>query len=209
MPNTKTLLEKDCSFSTLQKLQKHFLNSGQIITNLDEYQGLDNKFFGDAKLELLDQDKNWSTLNIDFKKQERDRQYIQIELVQVDAKGQYSSWLYNNNIDYICQEFKNGEVYLIKHKTLISLSKNYVSRDNVWDTCLVYNRNKDIYKEEHEWIIGQLSNYEDTRPLTIRNGIIGENDIHINGCFNFPYGQRRHSGFCLNIPLTYMERYKI
>lgn len=194
----------DCSDNCIIKTQKYFLDKGFIVKSIEKIEGIDNKYYGDLKVELFKGDKG-KTVYIDYKKQIRDRNYIQIELIQVGVRGNYDSWLYNDNINYCIYEFKNGDVYLFEHSELIKLAKQN-NTDEMWSTCIVYNKNPENYANERNYINEKLSSY----------GSIGDGTYstitadHINGCFNYRYdGSKAHSGFCLNLNLNSVEKYKI
>ena len=190
----------DCSNEALLNFQSYLIKKGIIIKSIEPFIGIDNKTYGDLKVDGFTADDNSIQLNIDFKRQEKDRPYIPIELIYVKADGTYDGWLYNNNEDYIVYEFKNGATYIFSHTDLIRLAK-YYNRQDVWNTCLVYSRNPDKYLEERIWINDQLKMY-DVEPFPLRGKISCE-DIHINGAFNYTSYGKVHSGFCLNIPLRY------
>lgn len=191
----------DCSDNTIIKTEKYFLDRGFIIKSISKIEGLRNKEFGDLKVELF-KDGVDKTVYIDYKKQTRDRDFIQIELVQVGVKGDYSSWLYNDNINYCIYEFKDGSVYLFEHSELIRIAKQN-NTDDMWNTCIVYSKSPDRYSNERKYINDKLNNYR-----VIKNNIIAAD--HINGCFNYKYdGSKVHSGFCLNLNLDIVKQYKI
>ena len=192
----------DCSDICIIKTQKYFLDKGFIVKSIEKIEGIDNKYYGDLKVELFKDGVN-KTVYIDYKKQTRDRDFIQIELVQVGVKGDFSSWLYNNNINYCIYEFKNGDVYLFEHYELIKIAKQNNTED-LWKTCIVYNKNSEIYRDERNYIDEKLNSYR-----TIKDNSFIKAD-HINGCFNYRYdGSKVHSGFCLNISLDAAQNYLI
>lgn len=192
----------DCSDNTITKTQKYFLDRGFIIKSISAINGLDNKTYGDLKVELF-KDGVEKTVYIDYKKQTRDRDYIQIELIQVGALGNYDSWLYNDNINYCIYEFKNGDVYLFEHSELIKIAKQN-NTDEMWHTCIVYNLSPNKYTNERNFINEKLNGYRITE-----NSNTTKVD-HINGCFNYRYdGTKVHSGFCLNISLCDAKNYLI
>ena len=192
----------DCSDNCIIKTQKYFLDKGYIIRSIEKLYGLDNKEFGDLKVELF-KDGLYKTVYVDYKKQTRDRDFIQIELIQVGARGNYDSWLYNNNINYCIYEFKNGDVYLFEHYELIKIAKQN-NNDNIWQTCIVYNKSPDEFTNERIYIDEKLSKYrlvkDNSEPIKAD---------HINGAFNFRYDTKIHSGFCLNLSLDTVKNYKI
>ena len=192
----------DCSDNTITKTQKYFLDRGFIIKSISAINGLDNKTYGDLKVELF-KDGVEKTVYIDYKKQTRDRDYIQIELIQVGALGNYDSWLYNDNIKYCIYEFKNGDVYLFEHSELIKIAKQN-NTDEMWHTCIVYNLSPNKYTNERNFINEKLNGYR----ITENSNTIKVD--HINGCFNYRYdGTKVHSGFCLNISLYDAKNYLI
>ena len=192
----------DCSDSTIIKTQKYFLDRGFIIKSISAINGLDNKTYGDLKVELS-KDGVEKTVYIDYKKQMRDRDYIQIELIQVGASGNYDSWLYNDNINYCIYEFKNGDVYLFEHSELIKIAKQN-NNDEMWHTCIIYNLSPNKFINERNYINEKLNGYR----ITENSNTIKVD--HINGCFNYRYdGTKVHSGFCLNIPLCDAKNYLI
>lgn len=194
---------EDCSDNCIIKTQKYFLDRGYIIRSIEKLYGLDNKEFGDLKIELF-KDGLYKTIYIDYKKQTRDRDFIQIELVQVGVRGNYDSWLYNNNINYCVYEFKNGDVYLFEHYELIKIAKQN-NNDNIWQTCIVYNKSPDEFTNERNYINEKLSKYRLVKDNS--EPIIAD---HINGAFNYRYdGTKVHSGFCLNLSLDTVKNYKI
>ena len=192
----------DCSDSTIIKTQKYFLDRGFIIKSISAINGLDNKTYGDLKVELF-KDGVEKTVYIDYKKQMRDRDYIQIELIQVGASGNYDSWLYNDNINYCIYEFKNGDVYLFEHSELIKIAKQN-NNDEMWHTCIIYNLSPNKFINERNYINEKLNGYR----ITENSNTIKVD--HINGCFNYRYdGTKVHSGFCLNISLCDAQNYLI
>ena len=192
----------DCSDNCIIKTEKHFLDKGYIIKNISKIEGIDNKTYGDLKVELF-KDGIDKTVYIDYKKQTRDRDFVQIELIQVGALGDYSSWLYNNNINYCVYEFKDGSVYLFEHLELIKIAKQN-NTDDMWSTCLVYNKNPDSFVNERNYINEKLNKY---RIIVNYNTITAD---HINGAYNYRYdGCKVHSGFCLNLSLDTVEECKI
>ena len=192
----------DCSDNCIIKTQKYFTDRGFIIKSISPIIGLYNKTYGDLKVELF-KDGIDKTVYIDYKKQTRDRDFIQIELVQVGVRGNYDSWLYNDNINYCIYEFKNGDVYLFEHLELVKIAKQN-NNDEMWNTCIIYNRSPESYTNERNYINEKLNCY---RIIGNFNTIKAD---HINGCFNFRYdGSKVHSGFCLNLNLNSVYNYKI
>ena len=192
----------DCSDNCIIKTQKYFLDKGFIVKSISAINGLDNKTYGDLKVELF-KDGIDKTVYIDYKKQTRDRDFIQIELIQVGARGNYDSWLYNDNINYCIYEFKNGDVYLFEHADLIKIAKQN-NTDEMWSTCIIYNKNYERYRDERNYIDEKLNSYRTIKD----NSFIKAN--HINGCFSFNrYGEKTHSGFCINISLDAAQNYLI
>ena len=192
----------DCSDSTIIKTQKYFIDRGFIIKSISAINGLDNKTYGDLKVELF-KDGVEKTVYIDYKKQMRDRDYIQIELIQVGASGNYDSWLYNDNINYCIYEFRNGNVYLFEHSELIKIAKQN-NNDEMWHTCIIYNLSPNKFINERNYINEKLNGYRITK-----NSNTVKVD-HINGCFNYRYdGTKVHSGFCLNISLCDAQKHLI
>lgn len=193
----------DCSDNCIIKTQKYFLDNGFIIKSISPIIGLDNKTYGDLKVELF-KDGVEKTVYIDYKKQTKDRDFIQIELIQVGVRGNYDSWLYNDNINYCIYEFKNGDVYLFEHSELVRIAKQN-NNDEMWNTCTVYNKKPESFVDERNYINEKLNKYR-----IIRNG--NYNTItadHINGCFN-KYGEKVvHSGFCINISLEAAKKHLI
>ena len=192
----------DCSDNCIIKTQKYFLDKGFVIRSIEKLNGLDNKEFGDLKVELF-KDGLYKTVYVDYKKQTRDRDFIQIELIQVGVRGNYDSWLYNNNINYCVYEFKDGRVFLFEHYELIKIAKQN-NNDNMWNTCIVYNKSPDEFTNERNYINEKLSKYrlvkDNSEPIKAE---------HINGAFNYRYGTKIHSGFCLNLSLDTVKNYKI
>ncbi len=192
----------DCSDSTITKTQKYFLDRGFIVKSISPISGLDNKTYGDLKVELF-KDGVEKTVYIDYKKQMRDRDYIQIELIQVGVRGNYDSWLYNDNINYCIYEFKNGDVYLFEHSELIKIAKQN-NTDEMWHTCIIYNLSPNKFINERNYINEKLNCYRIAENF---NAIKVD---HINGCFNYRHdGSKVHSGFCLNISLLDAQKYLI
>lgn len=194
----------DCSDNCIIKTQKYFLDKGFIVKSIEKIEGIDNKYYGDLKVELF-KDGIDKTVYIDYKKQTRDRDFIQIELIQAGVHGNYDSWLYNDNINYCIYEFKDGSVYLFEHSELIKLAKQN-NTDEMWSTCIVYNRSPESFVNERNYINEKLNKYR-----IIRDG--NYNTItanHINGCFSFNrYGEKTHSGFCINLDLVSVSDHKI
>lgn len=191
----------DCSDKCIIKTQQYFLNKGFVIKSIEKLNGLDNKEFGDLKVELF---KNglYKTIYVDYKKQTRDRDFIQIELIQVGARGDYSSWLYNDNINYCIYEFKDGRVFLFEHSDLIKIAKQN-NTDDMWNTCIVYTKSPENYASERNYIDEKLNNY---RIIKDDNRIKAD---HVNGAFNYKHNTKVHSGFCLNLSLDTVKNYKI
>ena len=194
----------DCSDNCIIKTQKYFLDKGFIVKSISAINGIDNKTYGDLKVELF-KDGIDKTVYIDYKKQTRDRDFIQIELIQVGAHGNYDSWLYNDNINYCIYEFKNGDVYLFEHSDLIKIAKQN-NTDAMWSTCLVYNKNPDSFVNERNYVNEKLNKYR-----IIRDGNYNTITVdHINGCFNYRTdGSKVHSGFCMNLDLETVKSHKI
>ena len=194
----------DCSDNCIIKTQKYFLDKGFIVKSIEKIEGIDNKYYGDLKVELFKYGVE-KTVYIDYKKQTRDRDFIQIELIQVGVRGNYDSWLYNDNINYCIYEFKNGDVYLFEHSELVRIAKQN-NNDEMWNTCTVYNRKPDSYTNERNYINEKLNKYRIIRDRTY-NTITAD---HINGCFSFnKYGEKVHSGFCINISLEAAKKHLI
>lgn len=194
----------DCSDNCIIKTQKYFLDKGFIVKSIEKIDGIDNKYYGDLKVELF-KDGIDKTVYIDYKKQTRDRNFIQIELIQVGAWGNYDSWLYNDNINYCIYEFKNGDVYLFEHSELIKLAKQN-NTDEMWSTCIVYNRSPESFVNERNYINEKLNKYRIIRDGNY-NTITAD---HINGCFSFnKYGEKTYNGFCINLDLVSVSDHKI
>lgn len=192
----------DCSDNTIIKTQKYFLDRGFIIKYIERICGLDNKTYGDIKL-VLYKDGVYRDVYIDYKKQTRDRDFIQIELIQVGVRGNYDSWLYNDNINYCIYEFKNGQVYLFEHSDLVKIAKQN-NTDDMWNTCIVYTKSPENYANERNYINEKLNSY---RVIKDDNNIKAD---HVNGCFNYKYdGTKTHSGFCLNLSLDSVKNHLI
>ena len=194
----------DCSDNCIIKTEKYFLDKGFIVKSIEKIEGIDNKYYGDLKVELF-KDGVEKTVYIDYKKQTRDRDFIQIELIQVGVRGNYDSWLYNDNINYCIYEFKNGDVYLIEHSELVRIAKQN-NNDEMWNTCTVYNRKPESFVNERNYINEKLNKYRIIRDGNYNN-ITAD---HINGCFSFnKYGEKVHSGFCINISLEAAKKHLI
>jgi hypothetical protein len=192
----------DCSDNCIRKTEKYFLDKGYVITSISKISGLDNKTYGDLKVELF-KDGIYTTKYIDYKKQTRDRNFIQVELIQVGARGNYDSWLYNNNINYCIYEFKDGRVFLFEHSDLIKIAKQN-NTDDMWNTCIVYSKAPERYTDERNYINEKLNSY---RIIKDDNNIIKAD--HINGAFNYHNDTKIHSGFCMNLSLDTVKNYKI
>lgn len=194
----------DCSDNCIIKTQKYFLDKGFIVKSIEKIDGIDNKYYGDLKVELF-KDGIDKTVHIDYKKQTRDRDFIQIELIQVGVSDNYDSWLYNDNINYCIYEFKNGDVYLFEHSDLIKAAKQN-NTDEMWNTCIVYNKSPESFVNERNYINEKLNKYRIIRDENY-NTITAN---HINGCFSFNrYGEKTHSGFCINLDLVSVSDHKI
>lgn len=191
----------DCSDNCIIKTEKYFISKGYIIKSIEKITGINNKYFGDLKVELF-KDGLYKTVYIDYKKQTRDRDFIQIELIQVGARGDYSSWLYNDNINYCIYEFKDGRVFLFKHSDLIKIAKQN-NTDDMWNTCIIYNKSPENYASERNYINEKLNGY---RIIKDDNNIKAD---HVNGAFNYKHNTKVHSGFCLNLSLDTVKNYKI
>ena len=194
----------DCSDNCIIKTQKYFLDKGFIVKSIEKIEGIDNKYYGDLKVELF-KDGVEKTVYIDYKKQTKDRDFIQIELIQVGVRGNYDSWLYNDNINYCIYEFKNGDVYLFEHSELVRIAKQN-NNDEMWNTCIIYSGRPDSYTNERNYINEKLNKYRIIRDVNY-NTITAD---HINGCFSFnKYGEKVHSGFCINISLEAAKKHLI
>ena len=194
----------DCSDNCVIKTQKYFLDKGFIVKSIEKIEGIDNKYYGDLKVELF-KDGEYKTVYIDYKRQTRDRDFIQIELVQVGVRGNYDSWLYNDNINYCIYEFKNGDVYLFEHSDLIKVAKQN-NTDAMWNTCIVYNKCPDEFINERNYINEKLNKYR----IIIDGNYNTITSDHINGAYNYKYdGSKVHSGFCLNISIDDAQNYLI
>lgn len=194
----------DCSDNCIIKTQKYFLDKGFIVKSISGINGIDNKTYGDLKVELF-KDGIDKTVYIDYKKQTRDRDFIQIELIQVGVRGNYDSWLYNDNINYCIYEFKNGDVYLFEHADLIKIAKQN-NTDAMWNTCIVYNKCPDEFINERNYVNEKLNKYRIIRDGNYKTIAVD----HINGCFSFnKYGEKTHSGFCMNLDLVSVSDHKI
>ena len=194
----------DCSDNCIIKTQKYFLDKGFIVKSIEKIEGIDNKYYGDLKVELF-KDGVEKTVYIDYKKQTRDRDFIQIELIQVGVRGNYDSWLYNDNINYCIYEFKNGDVYLFEHSELVIIAKQN-NNDEMWNTCIIYSGRPDSYTNERNYINEKLNKYRIIRDGNYKT-ITAD---HINGCFSFnKYGEKVHSGFCINISLEAAKKHLI
>lgn len=194
----------DCSDNCIIKTEKYFLDKGFIVKSIEKIEGIDNKYYGDLKVELF-KDGIDKTVYIDYKRQTRDRDFIQIELVQVGVRGNYDSWLYNDNINYCIYEFKNGDVYLFEHSDLIKIAKQN-NTDAMWNTCIVYNKCPDEFINERNYINEKLNKYR----IIIDGNYNTITSDHINGAYNYKYdGSKVHSGFCLNISLDDAQNYLI
>ena len=194
----------DCSDNCIIKTEKYFLDKGFIVKSIEKIEGIDNKYYGDLKVELF-KDGEYKTVYIDYKRQTRDRDFIQIELVQVGVRGNYDSWLYNDNINYCIYEFKNGDVYLFEHSDLIKIAKQN-NTDAMWNTCIVYNKCPDEFINERNYINEKLNKYR----IIIDGNYNTITSDHINGAYNYRYdGSKVHSGFCLNISLDAAQNYLI
>lgn len=192
----------DCSDNCIIKTEKHFLNKGYIVNSISRIEGIDNKTYGDLKVELF-KDGISRTAYIDYKQQTRDRPYIPIELIQVGAQGNYDSWLYNSNIDFCIYELKNGDVFFFKHSELLKIAQAN-NTDAMWNTCIVYSKNPENYTNERNFVNEKLNSFAIAKD---GSNIIAD---HINGAFNYRYdGSKAHSGFCLNLALDAVEKYKI
>lgn len=193
---------KETTIEAFYKVEAYFESQGYEVIYVKPYTGLDNKKYGDFCF-VLKRDETITEVNIDFKRQDRGRPYIPIELVQISRAYGMDSWLYNDSIDICVYSFKNGDVYLFKHQELLSIAA-YYNTSTMWSRCIVYCNNPEKYKEEREWINEQLKMVEG-KPL-----VPEDNDCHINGAFNYGYnGVKHHSGFCFNITLKNAEKYKI
>lgn len=193
---------KETTISAFYKVGNYFEGLGYEVINVEPYKGLDNKRYGDFCF-TLKKDNIITKVNIDFKRQERDRPFIPIELVQISKTYGIDSWLYNCDIHVCAYSFKNGDVYLFKHSDLLSAAA-YYNTDEMWDRCIVYSRNPEKFKTEREWVNEQLKPFE-------KKQLINEDEkMHINGAFNYSYtGTKHHSGFCFNIPLQSAESFKL
>ena len=194
----------DCSDNCIIKTQKYFLDKGFIVKSISPIIGSDNKTYGDLKVELF-KDGVEKTVYIDYKKQTRDRDFIPIELIQVSVRGNYDSWLYNDNINYCIYEFKNGDVYLFEHSELVRIAKQN-NNDEMWNTCTAYNKEPESFVDERNYINEKLNKYR----IIIDGNYNTITADHINGCFSFnKYGKKVHSGFCVNISLEAAKKHLI
>lgn len=183
-----------------QRLLHSFLTHYGMIYEREVHFDKSNYFLGDETITLIKDNyrEGGRKINIDYKRDVRKRPYLPIELIQVSSGGKYDSWLYNNNIHFVVYEY-NDNTYIFSHKELLAITANYYNNEDLWNTCIVYKRDEDAYAQERLWIGEKLKNIN----LKIDVGEIpSESGFHINGCFNrTPYG-KKHSGFCINLPLT-------
>lgn len=183
-----------------QRLLHSFLTRYGMIYKREVHFDKSNYFLGDETITLIKDnysgdDSALRTINIDYKKDTRKRPYLPIELIQVSSSGKYDSWLYNNNINLVVYEY-SGNTYVFSHKELLAIAANYYNNEDLWNTCVVYKRDKDAYIQERIWIEEKLKN--NTNSKIDVGELPDENGFHINGCFN----GKKHSGFCINLPLT-------
>lgn len=163
-----------------------------------------NYFLGDETITLIkdkyrDNLPDIKKINIDYKKDTRKRPYLPIELIQVSSNGNYDSWLYNDNIHIVVYEYSDN-TYVFSHKELVAIASNYYDNEELWNTCLVYKKDRNAYVDERLWIAERLKNNINLK-LDIGEKP-DENGFHINGCFNRTVYEKKHSGFCINLPLN-------
>ena len=203
------LLENDCSLSTLLAVQKYFTNKGMIITDLSEWTGINNKTYGDAHYKCIRTDGKEFSLNIDFKKQTKEDEFIYIELLYIRADGTYDGWLWNQNEDIIVYELKDGRVFAITHQQLLQIAKSY-NINEMWNSSSVYSKNPIRYENERKWINQKL---DECNVFTLRlPGIkISPENSHIRATFNFNQflNKRVLSGFSMAIEPETLSRFQI
>lgn len=194
---------KETTIRAFYKVENYFEKQGFEVVSVKSYTSLNNKKYGDFCFVLKNADNTITKVNVDFKRQDRDRPFIPIELVQISKTYGMDSWLYNSDIHVCAYSFKNGEVYLFQHSDLLSIAA-YFNTETMWNRCIVYSREPEKYKEEREWVNEQLNKVEG-KPLVPEDA-----DAHINGAFNYGWsGEKRHSGFCFNLTLESAKSFRI
>lgn len=196
----------DCSNRTLLVLQKYLNEKNIIIRSIEPYEGLDNKYYGDLKVLTINLSGESSRINVDFKKQYKWLPYIPIELSFQKADETFDNWLFNDNINLVVVEMYNGDVYILDHTTMLLMAKSF-NTEEVWATSIVYNKNPEMYKKERDYIDENLAKYN-LRKLNY-DWTISPDDVHIKGTFNYNKWGKTHSGFCLQIPIRYLENFKV
>lgn len=193
------MLSNETTIQAQIKLQNYFTKNNCYIDEVHLNTNYDNYTNGDVSYSLIKNNK-LIKLNIDYKQQKRDRDFIQIELIQVSNSNKYDSWLYNKNIHLVLYTFKNNASYLIPKHYLLLLAK-YYNTDEYWNKSTVYNTAWEYelrkYNNERNWINNKLTNI----PVEQFNY-----SAFVNGCFST---NRTHSGFCLNIPIDEMKKFLI
>lgn len=199
--NFKRLVEKETTIECFNKVYKYLSGIGYI----QDY------YYYDTPSEQINKGDfgfliNGKMINVDFKKDNRGRKYLPIELIQVGANNSYSSWLYRDDIDYVVYTNYDNKDFLFPKETLRSVAAYYLSQKDIWDTCIIYKKNPLIYNNEKTYIEVNLSKYQ---KCGIRKAVVSEYDVHINGAFNYSYdGTKKHSGFCLNLPTKILGELK-
>lgn len=192
------MVSNEISLRSQRKLH-HYLTQIGLIDERNVHIDYTNYTDGDETITIIDDSGKKRDINIDYKKQTRkNRKFLPIELIQVGFTGKYDSWLYNDNINLVVYEWE-GNTYLFTHKELKAIAATYYNNEELWNTCLVYKGKEAEYEAERKWIDAKLANVKFVYDI----GLTPDPDnFHINGCFNWVDGERRHSGFCINIPLN-------
>lgn len=198
---------QDCSNQTLLKLQSYLTKRGIIIQDIEEYKGLYNKEFGDLKITGFTLDDMLINLNIDFKKQTKDDAYIYIELLFINAAGEYGGWLWNPKETHIVYELKNGRTFIFTHEQLLQIAKNY-NTDEMWNTSIIYSKNPIQYEKQRNWITQKL-NECNAEPLYLPNIKISPSNSHIRACYNYAYNRKILSGFSIALEPDTVEQFEV
>lgn len=199
----------DCSNATLLKLQKYLADKGIVVQSIEPFIGLDNKTYGDLKVVGFKNDDSPIQLNVDFKRQEKIDEYIYIELLFINASGEYGGWLHNQNIDIAVYELKDGRVFAITHQQLLQIARAY-NTDAMWNSSVVYSKNPAQFEIERKWINQKLDE-QNVFPIKLPDIIIGPENSHIRACYNFnTYENKRVlSGFSMALEPEVLEKFQI
>ena len=134
------------------------------------------------------------------------KNYISIELVQVDSQGEFDSWLYNSNIHkivYIDQD--TDQVYEFDRQYLLNLAFLIVSNFDMRKTSTVYR--DDTHSKAFAWSLEQLRKNITVAHFRFKHlkqlvDSVSTEGVHMNVAHN---STQNFSGLNIRIPLKVFE----